>query len=58
MEHMEWSTKPVVAEFGIADQSFASGRFREAFKATSHTVGSRGVTWVLKKYSKNTLDDI
>lgn len=58
MEHMEWSTKPVVAEFGIADQSFASGRFREGFKATSHTVGSRGVTWVLKKYSKNTLDDI
>lgn len=57
-EHMEWSTKPVAAEFRIADQSFASGGFREALKATSHIVGFRGVTVVLKKYSKNTLDDI
>lgn len=57
-EHMEWSTKPVVAEFRIPDQSFASGGFRESLKATSHIVGFRGVTLVLKKYSKNTLDNI
>lgn len=48
----------MAAEFRIADQSFASGGFREALKATSHIVGFRGVTVVLKKYSKNTLDDI
>lgn len=33
-------------------------RFREAFKATSDTLGFSGVTWVIKKYLKGTLEDI
>ena len=55
---MEWSTAPVTVEFGIADQPFASGGFREAFKVTSDTFGCSGVTWVIKKYLKGTLEDI
>ena len=58
IEHMEWSTAPVTVEFRIADQPFASGGFREAFKATSDTLGFSGVTWVIKKYLKGTLEDI
>ena len=55
---MEWSTAPVTEEFRIADQPFASGGFREAFKATSDTLEFSGVTWVIKKYLKGTLEDI
>lgn len=58
IEHMEWSTAPVTVEFRIADQPFASGGFREAFKATIDTLGFSGVTWVIKKYLKGTLEDI
>ena len=58
IKHMEWSTAPVTVEFKIADQPFASGGFREAFKATSDTLGFSGVTWVIKKYLMGTLEDI
>ena len=58
IEHMEWSTAPMTVEFRIADHPFASGGFREAFKATSDTPGFSGVTWVIKKYLKGTLEDI
>ena len=57
-EHMEWSTAPMTVEFRIADQPFASGGFREAFKATSDTLGFSGVTWVIKKYLRGTLEDV
>ena len=46
-EHMEWSVAPVTVEFRLADKSFASGGFREAFKATSDTLGFSGVMWVI-----------
>ena len=37
----------MTVEFRIADQPFASGGFREAFKATSDTPGFSGVTWII-----------
>ena len=58
IEHMEWSIAPVTVEFRIADQPFASGGFRKAFKSTSDTLGFSGVIWVIKKYLKGTLEDI
>ena len=48
----------MTVEFRIADQPFASGGFREAFKATSDTPGFSGVTWIIKKYLKGILEDI
>ena len=42
--HMEWSTAPLTVEFRIADKPFASAGFREAFKATSDTLGFSRVT--------------
>lgn len=57
-EHMQWSTVPVEAEFMVADTPFASGGFRQAFKATSITHSFREVTWVIKKYLNSALDTI
>ena len=45
----------MTVEFRIADQPFASGGFREAFKATSDTPGFSGVSWIIKKYLKGNL---
>lgn len=51
---MEWSLIPCEAEFMVSDKPFASGGFREAFKATSITEGFKNVTWVVKKYTDHT----
>ena len=40
----------------MANEEFASGGFRRAFKATSITDGFSGSTWVIKKYLESTLD--
>lgn len=50
---MQWSNVPVEAEFLVAEIPFASGGFRQAFKATSITDGLNEVTWVIKKYLKS-----
>jgi len=49
-DHMQWSNVPVEAEFVVAETPFASGGFRQAFKATSITEGFKEVTWVIKNY--------
>ena len=48
--HMEWSSVPLQAEFGIEEKEFAAGGFRKAFKATSITEGFNKGTWVVKSY--------
>ena len=35
----------------VSEKPFASGGFREAFKATSITEGFKHTTWVSKKYT-------
>jgi len=57
VEHMQWSSVPVEAEFLVAETPFASG-FRQAFKATSITEGFKEVTWVVKKYLRSALEII
>ena len=52
-DHMQWSNVPVEAEFLVAETPFASGGFRQAFKAASITEGFKEVTWVIKKYLKS-----
>jgi hypothetical protein len=47
---MRWSSVPNKAEFMIEELPFATGGFREAFKATSITAGFEETTWVVKKY--------
>lgn len=47
---MAWCLVPSEAEFIIEDEPFASGGFRQAFKASSVTTGFRDVAWVVKKY--------
>jgi predicted transcriptional regulator len=51
---MEWSLIPCEKEFMVSEKPFASGGFREAFKATSITEGFKDVTWVVKKYTDHT----
>jgi ADP-heptose:LPS heptosyltransferase len=49
-KHMRWSSVLIKAEFMIEELPFATGGFREAFKATSITAGFEETTWVVKKY--------
>ncbi len=54
LTYMEWSLIPSEAEFMVSEKPFASGGFREAFKATSITEGFKHTTWVVKKYTDQT----
>ena len=58
LSHLEWSTLPRAAEFIVEGNSFASGGFREAYKASSITEEFSGKTWVIKKYLDRALDDM
>lgn len=58
LDHMQWSAKPLEVEFVIETDKFASGGFRDAYKATSLTQGFTNKSWVIKKYRENTLNDI
>ena len=49
IEHMEWCSVPTEAAFIIDEKPFASGGFREAFKASSLTTGFTDSTWVSEK---------
>ena len=55
---MRWSSVPIKAEFMIEELPFATGGFREAFKATSKTAGFEETTWVVKKYLTTAVDVI
>lgn len=54
LSYMEWSLIPYEAELVMSEKPFASGGFREVFKATSITEGFKHTTWVIKKYTDHT----
>ena len=52
---MAWS-QPSMVGFSIAKEPFGKGGFREAFKATSKTVGFDSRQWVIKKYLESAVN--
>ena len=50
LQSMSWSKSPIEVEFSVSKKPFASGGFREAYKATSQAKNISGKTWVIKKY--------
>lgn len=52
---MAWS-QPSMVEFSIAKEPFGKGGFREAFKATSKTVGFVSKQWVIKRYLESAVN--
>lgn len=54
IEALSWSKEPDRVELSVAKTSFASGGFREAYKATSRDKRFAGKEWVLKKYLPET----
>ena len=58
LSDMAWS-QPSMVEFSIAKEPFGRGGFREAFKASSKTVGfDDGQQWVVKKYLESAVNVI
>ncbi len=58
MANMSWSALPTKVEFVIAEDHFAEGGFRKAYKATSQNQGFSDTTWVIKKYLPESVADI
>lgn len=60
LEALSWSKEPDRVEFSV-EKSFASGGFREAYKATSRDKKFAGKEWVLKRYlpeTKKTIEEM
>ena len=55
MAEMLWPTCGERADFSMAKNPFASGGFREAYKASSNSIRFKGNEWVVKKYLPETL---
>lgn len=55
MEEMSWPTCGERADFSVAKEPFASGGFREAYKASSNSARFKANAWVVKKYLPETL---
>ena len=58
LQSMSWSKQPEQVEFSVSKKPFASGGFRDAYKATSVHQKFASKTWVLKKYLPQTLKTI
>ena len=50
MELLSWSKLPTTVEFNEEKEPFASGGFRNAYKATTNHPQFKGPTWVIKRY--------
>ena len=57
-QSMTWSKQSERVEFSVSKKPFASGGFREAYKATSLHQQFADKTWVIKKYLPSTLKTI
>lgn len=57
VENCKWITIPSI-EVEIEKNSFASGAFRDAFKAKRTKKTNLGDDWVIKKYSEQSIDTI
>lgn len=55
LQEMSWPTCGERADFTVAKKPFASGGFREAYKASSNSARFKVNTWVVKKYLPETL---
>lgn len=55
MAEMLWPTCGERADFSMAKNPFASGGFREAYKASSNSIRFKGNEWVVKKHLPETL---
>lgn len=58
LDGLSWSKEPERIEFTVSKTPFASGGFREAYKATSRNKKFAGKQWVLKKYLQTTDETI
>ena len=57
-ENMTWCLVPQQAEFNIQSEPFGSGGFRQTYMATSITRGFEDKSWVVKKYLRQTVENI
>ncbi|CAB4017941.1 Hypothetical predicted protein [Paramuricea clavata] len=57
-ESMSWSKQSDRVEFSVSKKPFASGGFRDAYKATSVHQKFASKTWVIKKYLPQTFKTI